>query len=236
MCPFITIIFFSILYIHICIHQYIEDTYSSLYAFSLPFQQWKDDSVDSVALMCQGVSRTDSSHMYSLIVMYPQLPCSCPMVQMRETRQAIWEKLWHKSSSNNWLKDMWRGIHAATVFCLLLCLPLALSHLVCMYSMYVLWQWCLAPHSAASITLHYNCSTKWGAHSHQEACGTHGKQEAAIWTLTSSSSGYAADSNPLSELLQKTTYYNTRGVMTINSWRTILALYAHCLTYIWATL
>lgn len=83
----------SVLYIHICIHQYMEDTYSSLYSSSLPLQQWKDDSVDSVALMCQGVSRTDSSHMCSLIVMYPQLPYSCPMVQMRETRQAIWEKL-----------------------------------------------------------------------------------------------------------------------------------------------
>ena len=95
--------FSSILYIRMCILQYIKNAYSSLYSSSLLLQQWKDDSVDSVALMCQGVSITDSSHMYSLIVMYPQLPYSCSKVQMRETRQAIWEELWHKSSSNNWL-------------------------------------------------------------------------------------------------------------------------------------
>ena len=55
----------------------------------------------------------------------------------------------------------------------------------------------------------------------QEARSTPGKWGTA---MTSSSSGHTADSNPLSELLQKTTYYNTRGVMTTNSQRTMLAL------------
>lgn len=104
----------SIMYIQICIHQYIKETYSNLHSSSLPLQQWKDDSVDSVALMCQGVSRTDSSHMYSLIVMYSQLPYSCLMVQIRETRQAIWEKLWHKPSSNNSLA-VWMPLRISVI-------------------------------------------------------------------------------------------------------------------------
>lgn len=128
----ITVDFSSTLYIHMCILQYIKNSYSSLYSSSLLPQQWEDDSVDSVALMCQGVSITDSSHMYSLIVMYPQLPYSCSKVQMRETRQAIWEELWHKSSSNNRLA-VWMPLRISVrVFsiCRFLCLSFILSHLV----------------------------------------------------------------------------------------------------------
>lgn len=80
--------------------------------------------------MCRGVSRTDSSHMYSLIVMYPQLPYSCPTAQMTETRRPIWEKLKRESSSNNWLA-VWMTLRHSFAIPRLLCLP---SHPVIWFS------------------------------------------------------------------------------------------------------
>lgn len=199
----------------------MKDTYLSLYLSSL--QEWRDDSVDSVALMCQGEPRTDSSHMYSLIVMYPQIPYSRPMVQMRDTRQAIWEMLWHKSSSNNWLA-VWMPLHiSVTVFsiCRFLCLHLALIYFSCLFVCTV----CKGCDSDAiyPTVQHQYQSALWN----QEDCNTRGKQRADMWTMTSSSSGHITDSNPLSELLQKITYYSTRGNMTSNLQQSTTLALAH---------
>jgi len=152
--------------------------------------------------MCQGVSGKDSSHMFSLIVMYPWLPYICPMVQMRKTRQAIWEKLWHRSLSTHCLCER-LPVYLSRLFCLL-CLPLALSHLVqlsvWMYNVYV----CVVtvmPYTTQCRSINIpscKCSTEHRARSNQEAPGTRGKQGAA---MTSSSSGHTADSHPLSEPL-----------------------------------
>lgn len=108
--------------------------------------------------------------------------------------------------------------------CLLLCLPLALSHLVqpsaCMYGVCVVTVMpCTAQRCSINIpTLQLQ----------RRAQGT--LRPRSSWhtreTRTSSSSSHTADSNPLSELLQKTTYYDARGVMTANSQCTMLALYA----------
>lgn len=117
----------------------LKNSTTPLYLSSPLLQPQKYNAVDTIALMCHGVPRTDSSRMYSLIVMNPQLPYSCPIVQTRETRQTMWEKLKCKSSSNNWL------------LCECLCVTQFLSDAflsscsfgfaVCLCSMYVLWQW-----------------------------------------------------------------------------------------------
>lgn len=127
--------------------------------------------------------------------------------------------------------------------CLLLCLCLAWSHLVklsvCLYGvcMYVLWQRCLAQHSTIDVPallLQHQAQGTLKPKAH----GTQGKKGTV---MTSSLSGHAANSNPLSELLQKTTYFNIRGVLTTHSQFTILVLSAQplsplgCSVFKWIT-
>ena len=125
--------------------------------------------------MCQGVSRTDSSHMYRLIVMYPQFQCSCPIVQMRDKTSHM-GKVMTQVIIKQLTQCMNAPLHVchSFPFCLPLCLPhsQSFSLAVCWYTLlqvYIVTEMhCTAQPRRASISpLCYN--SKHSTHSNQEA-------------------------------------------------------------------
>lgn len=122
--------------------------------------------------MCQGVSRTDSSHMYSLIVMYPQFQCSCPcpIVQMRD-------KIYHmgKVMTQVIIKQLTYCMNAPLHVChsFPFCLPLCLRH-----------SQSFSHHTTQPSAASISSTLQLQAHRTLKLRGLQGKVWVVIWTLT----------------------------------------------------
>lgn len=146
--------------------------------------------------------------MYSLIVMYPQFPCSCPIVQMRDKTSHMGKVI---------IKQLTYCINASLYMChrFPFCLPLCLPHsqsfslAVCVYSAVGMYCDSDALHCMAQHSINIIPVLQLRAQNTLKPRGPQGKVGAAIWTMTSSSLGHTTDNNPsMSELLQKYTFYS----------------------------